>query len=51
MLLRIEAERPDEVVIDVGRVKVSAAVVESDDLLKGRKMPVMKVRPAQTDVA
>src|SRR5260221_14510482 len=37
--------------VDVGRIKVAAAIVKCHYLFERGEMPVMKVRPAQTDVA
>src|SRR2546430_13339056 len=39
------------VVIDIRRIKVATAIIESDDLFERGEMSVMKIRAAQSDVA
>jgi hypothetical protein len=50
LLLGIQPKRPDQIVINVRRIEIAAAIVERHDVFQCGETSVMKVRTAQADV-
>jgi len=51
LLLRVQAQRPDQIVIDVGCIEVAAAIIEGHNFFECLKMTVVKIWTTQANIA